>query len=79
MLLFDILGSIAESAAETVKDKVVETKENYDKYYEDYSRKADNWDDARLKEEFDKVYRDGDVARKTALYKILQERGLIKN
>ena len=31
MLLFDILGSIAESAAETVKDKVVDTKENYDK------------------------------------------------
>lgn len=79
MLLFDILGSIAESATETVKDKVNETKDNYDKYYEEYSRRAGNWDDERLKEEFQKVFRDGDVARKAALHKILQERGLIKN
>lgn len=79
MLLFDILGSIGGYAAETVIDKVDETKENYNKYYEEYARRTENWDDERLKEEYKRVVSGSDLGRKAALLKILQERGLIKN
>lgn len=75
MLLFDILGSIADSAV----DKVKETKEEYDDYYERLSSKAENWDDERLKREYAKMSTGTDLVMKAAMLKLMKERGLINN
>lgn len=70
-MLFDILGAVAQSAVEKVK----ETKENYDNYYEQYSEKAVGWDDQRLIKEYERT---SDFARRAALLRLLKERGLVK-
>lgn len=77
-MLFDILSSVAYAAKEKVVDTVVETKENYDKYYEQFSEKTQYWDDDRMRREYAKLASGSDYAKKAAMLKLMQERGLLK-
>lgn len=75
-MFFELLGALASVATETVSEKVGEVKEGYEKYYDDYSRRTENWDDQRLIDEYKRACSSGNISRKMAMMKILQERGL---
>ena len=74
-MFFELLGALASVATQTVSEKVGETKEEYEKYYDNFSRMAENWDDQRLIDEYKKACSYG----KMAMTKILQERGLLNS
>lgn len=73
-MVFEILGALANMATE----KAIEVKEDYEKNYSAYSEKTEEWDDQRLINEYKKACNNNNFARKMALAKLLQERGLIK-
>ena len=75
-MFFELLGAVASVATEKVTEKVGEVKEGYEKYYDDYSRRTENWDDQRVIEEYKRACSSGSVPRKIAIIKIMQERGL---
>lgn len=75
-MFFELLGALASVATEKVSEKVDEVKEGYEKYYDDYSRRAEDWDNQRVIDEYKKACSSGNISRKMAMTKILQERGL---
>lgn len=78
-MLFEFLGALAGAAVETAKEKVGDVKEEYEKDYDWYSERASDWDNERLKDEYKKACDYNNLGRKMALYKIMQERGMINN
>lgn len=75
-MLFDILGAIASSAVEAVSDQVNDIKDGYNKYYDEYSRRCEDWDDQRLIELFRKISHTGNTAQKMAITKVVHDRGI---
>ncbi len=78
-MLFEFLGALAEVAVGTAKEKVGEVKDDYEKKYDWYSERTNDWDNERLKDEYKRACNLNDMGRKMALCKIMQERGMTKD